>query len=222
VIGIDDMRSRRRRAALVGVLALALCTAFALAFGATSDAKKKKKKTVSVFAASLAPNAAIPDAPGGPGPSTPVQSTISVGKKFKGKVVADVNVTGLQVTGDSGGAANDLEFKLTAPNGRTIGLITNGIGDQSFGPLTIDDQSPVSICDSDALDCEDPSSTLIQPFAGTANELFLGSAGTGGLKAFRGVPMQGAWTMTVFDDDAIELSVWNSWGLQITAAKPVT
>jgi subtilisin-like proprotein convertase family protein len=215
---------RLRRLAILGVMALALCAVVGLTLGASAEAKKKHKKhkAVPVFAATAAPNAAIPDAPPS-GPSTPVRSTISVvGKAFKGKVVGDVNVTGLQATGDVTDAVNDLEFKLTAPNGRTIAVISNGIGDQFIGPLTIDDQSPVSICDSDTLICEDPSSTLIRPFAGTANELFLGNAGTGGLKAFKGVPMQGAWTMTVFDDDGIQTSTWNTWGLQITAAKPVT
>jgi subtilisin-like proprotein convertase family protein len=35
--------------------------------------------------------------------------------------------------------------------------------------------------------------------------------------------MQGAWTFTVWDDaDVGQTSTLNSWGLQITARKPVT
>src|SRR5689334_11467470 len=151
----------RRRLAVLVVLALALCLAAGLTLGASADAKKKHKKQHRTFAAQISPNAGIPEYPG-TGHATPVLSTITVGKKFKGKTVADVNLTGLQTTGSGTGAADDLFFKLTAPNGRTVQLIGsffpgNGIGDQNIGPLTIDDDSPVAICDSDTLSCRDPS-----------------------------------------------------------------
>jgi hypothetical protein len=216
----------RRRLAIVGALALALCLALGLTLGASAQAKKKHKKQARTFAAQISPNAAVPEYPG-TGHATPVLSTITVGKKFKGKTVADVNLTGLQTTGSGNGAADDLFFKLTAPNSRTVQLIGNftaggGIGDQNIGPFTIDDDSPVSICNSDTLTCRDPSQTLIRPFAGTANEQGLGLQGTGGLKSFRGVGMKGPWTLTVFDTDSggNTTSVLNSWGLKITAQKP--
>ena len=215
--------SIRRRVAILGILALALCTALALTFGSSAEAKKKKKKGPSSFQQSLVVNGAIPDVPA-TGPSTPLQSSLTVGKKFKGKQVADVNVLGLQTTGNANGALGDLGFHLTAPNGRTIRLINPGFLDgMSLGPLTIDDQSPVSTCNSDPPPtCENPTSTLTRPFAGTANELFLGSAGTGGLKVFRGVFMKGTWTLTAWDEDDLgQTSVLNGWGLQIKVAKPV-
>jgi hypothetical protein len=214
-------QASRRRMAVLGILALALVTALGMTLGSSAEAKKKKKGP-TVFQASVSPNAAIPD-DNPTGPSTPLTSTITVGKKFKGRQVADVNVTGLQTTGNVDGAADDLGFKLTAPNGRTVRLVTPGnLGGTSIGPLTIDDQSPVSICDSTTPTCEDPSSTLVQPFAGTANELSLGSGGTGGLKAFRLVFMKGTWTLTVWDESGSgQTSVLNAWGLQITRARPV-
>src|SRR5436305_23128 len=98
---------------------------------------KKKHKTASVFQQSVSPNAVIPDAPP-TGPSTPLKSTITVGKKFKGKVVGDLNVTGIQTTGSGPGAARDLRMKLIAPNGRTTYLIGRSLGDVSIGPLVID------------------------------------------------------------------------------------
>jgi hypothetical protein len=216
----------RRGLGILGVLALALCLAAGLALGTSAQAKKKHKKQPRVFAAQISPNVGVPEYPG-TGHATPVLSTITVGKKFKGKTVGDVNLTGLRTTGSGPGAADDVFFKLTAPNGRTVQLIGSffagsGIGDQNIGPLTIDDDSPVSICDSDTLSCRDPAQTLIRPFAGTANEQGLGSQGTGGLKTFRGVGMRGTWTLTAFDTDNAggTTSVLNSWGLQISAQKP--
>jgi hypothetical protein len=211
-----------RRAAVLGILVLALVTALGMVLGSSAEAKKKHKKSAGVFRATVSPNSAIPDNPA-TGPSTPLRSTITIGKKFKGKVVADVNVTGIQTTGSGAGAANDLVMKLSGPSGRTAYLIGKGIGDVSIGPLTLDDDSPVSICDETTLVCIDPSQTLLQPFAGTANLLFLGDRASGGLKTFRGVAMRGTWTFTIFDqDNPGTTSVLNSWGLEITAAKPVT
>jgi hypothetical protein len=214
----------RRRTAFFGVLALALCTALGLTFGGAAEAKKKQKKVKNVvFRQSLSPNAAVPD-DAATGPSTPFKSTITVaGKKFKGKVVGDLDVTGLQTTGTGALAARNIRMKLIAPNGRTVSLIGKAIGTTSLGPLTIDAQSTVSICDSPTPTCSDPSSTLLPPFAGTANSQGLGGSSTGGVRGMNGVQMNGTWTFEIFDQGNIgQTSVLNSWGLQITAAKPVT
>jgi hypothetical protein len=221
VIPVEKRHPVRRRLAIAGILALALCTAFAMTFGATADAKKKKKKTPSVFAASVTPNLAIPD-DSATGPSAQVTSTITVGKKFKGKTVGDLNVTGITTTGSATNAADDVGLRLIAPNGAHVMLINpTGIGDVSIGPLTLDDDTPVSVCDATVPPCPDPDQTLNRPFAGTANLLGLGSGGTGPLSAFNGAPMRGAWTMVAWDEDEIgKTNVLNSWGLQITAAKP--
>jgi hypothetical protein len=217
--------SGRRRLAVAGVLALALCTALAMTLGSTAEAKKgKKHKAAKVFQQSLTVNAAVPNLQPGPSvPSTPIRSTITVGKKFKGQLVGDVDVTGIQTTGSGSGAADDLRMKLTAPNGRTVYLIGSGIGDVSIGPLTIDAESPVSICDAPTVaSCADPAQSLVQPFAGTANTLGLGATGTGGVRAFNGVGMKGSWTFTIWDQSgAGTTNVFNGWGLKIRAAKPI-
>ena len=219
-------RAHNRLAAL-GVLALAICLAAGMTLGASAVAKKKKKSP-SVFRSQVNPNAAIPDGPGTPGPSVPLKSTITVGKKFKGKTVGDLNVTGIQTTGSGTNAARDLRMKLIAPNGRTIYLIGRDLGDVSIGPLTIDADSRVSICDSNTgTSCSggsftgDPANTLLRPFAGTANSQGLGAMSSGGVRSMEGVPMKGPWTFEAFDQSNGKTSVLNSWGLQITAAKPV-
>jgi hypothetical protein len=214
---------RHRRLALAGLLALALVTVIGMTFGSSADAKKKKKGP-SVYQATQSPNAAIPNNPTTSIPSTPFVSTFTVGKKFKGKTVGDVNVTGITTTGSGSGAANDLGFRITGPTGRAVTLIkVTGIGDVSIGPLTLDDDTPVSICDQDPGNpCSFYPNQLNRPFAGTANLEFLGVAGTGPLSAFDGLPMRGNWLLTVWDQSGNPTtSALNSWGLQITAARPV-
>jgi subtilisin-like proprotein convertase family protein len=213
-----------RRLALLGVLTLALCTAIGMTLGGSAEAKKKQKKVKTVvFSQSLSPNLAVPD-DAASGPSTPVTSAITVaGKKFKKKVVGDVDVTGIQTTGTGALAARNLRMKLIAPNGRTVSLIGRNIGATSIGPLTIDAEAPVGICDSATPTCEDPTLTLVRPFAGTANSQGLGGMGTGGVRALNGVAMSGTWTLEIYDVGNIgQTSVLNSWGLKITSAKPIT
>ena len=216
----------RARAVVAGLLALALCATLGLGAGdaaATPSGAQAKKKRSSVFTQTLAVNAAVPD-DAAAGPSTPVRSTITVGKKFKGKVVGDLNVTGITTTGSGADAADDLGFRISAPSGRSVLLINpTGIGDVSIGPLTLDDDTPTIICNAPppAL-CGWPLGELARPFAGTANLTFLGGGGTGGLSAFDGVSMKGSWTLTVWDEvDLGQTNTLNSWGLKITAAKPV-
>jgi hypothetical protein len=188
--------------------------------GPAAAAKGGKKSRT--FEESLTPNLAIPDAaPGGFfGIAT---SQLSVPKKFKGKVVADVNVTGIQTTGSGDSAAGDLWLVLRAPNGRTL-IMTFGLSGQSIGPLTLDDDSPNSLCTSPTptpqCSLQDPDS-LGRPFAGSANLAFQGN-GTGTLSYFNGLKMRGTWTLTLLDDnDDGVTSVLNAWGLKIKAAKPV-
>jgi subtilisin-like proprotein convertase family protein len=216
----------RGRAVRIGIVALALCTGLGLILGGSADAKKKHKKSkVAVFQQSLSPNLAIPeDNPSGA--STPVKSSLTVsGKKFKGKVVGDLDVTGIQTTGSAAGAARDLRLKLIAPNGRTIYLIGRSLGDVSIGPLTIDADSPVTVCDADTLDtCSEPGPTLIRPFAGTAGSEGLGGMSSGGVRAMDGIAMTGTWTIEAWDQTTAgaKTSVLNTWGLKITSAKPIT
>jgi hypothetical protein len=212
----------RRRLVLAGVLVLALCTGMAMTFAGVAGAKKKKAKGPSVFQQVAQPNAAIPDGVAS-GPSIPLDSTLTVGKKFKGKVVGDVNVTSIQTTGSAAGAAKDLIMRIIAPNGHSVRLWSGGFGDQSIGPLTLDDDTPVSICNDATPPCDWAVDTLNQPFAGTSNLQFLGGGGTAPLSKLDGLAMKGTWTFQIWDEGQIgKTSTLNSWGLQITAARPVT
>jgi hypothetical protein len=211
----------RRRLRLAAVAALSICVAAGFAAG-DAGAKKKKKQTASVFAASVAPNAAIPDRPPSPGQEIPVVSTITVGKKFKGKTVGDVNVTGIQTTGSAATAASDLSFSISSPNGKFVLLNATELTGQSIGPLTLDDDTPRSVCPSPTLSCPDPDSTLIEPFAGTANLFGLRQGDLAPLSNLNGVSMKGTWTFRAWDNGVGNTSTLNGWGLQITAERPVT
>lgn len=212
------MRSKRSRLAVAGVLALALSVTAALPVVGV-EAAKKKKKTPTTFAQQLGVNAAVPD-DAAVGPSTPLVSTITVPKKFKKKVVGDVNLTGFQSTGSGVGAANDLEAALTSPGGRTT-ILFDSVGDVSIGPWTLDDDTKTSICNSPTPTCLNPLATLLQPFAGTSN-LTDEDDDVWPLATHNGVRMNGTWTLTVWDDSSIgQTSTLNSWGLKIEAAKPV-
>jgi subtilisin-like proprotein convertase family protein len=178
-------------------------------------------KGAGTFSQTKLVNALVPDEVAA-GASTPLISTLVVPKKFKGLQVGDVNLTGFTTTGNITGAAADLRWRIIAPNGRTITIGENSNGDVSIGPLTLDEDVKTGICDSNTLTCSDPYQTLIRPFAGTANTQELGVGGSGNLTALDGVPMRGTWTFLVWDEVSVgEISTLNSWGLKLTAAKPV-
>jgi subtilisin-like proprotein convertase family protein len=182
-----------------------------------TDSKKTKR-----FRASEAVNASIPD-DAAFGPSTPVTSQIKVPKKFKGKVIEDLNVTGIQTTGLAPAAANDLVLKLTAPSGRTNVLFRFvGGGSASIGPLTLDDDTLISLCGDNPVCTDDPLRSLGPPYVGTANKFFLRDQSTGPLSTFDGVKIRGTWTLTAFDTGSPgETSILNGWGLDVRLAKPV-
>jgi hypothetical protein len=215
-------RRKYRGLRIAGVLLLALCLAVGLAAG--DAAAKKKKKKASVFAASISPNQALPERASGSGhQDVMLTSAITVPKKFKGKTVGDVNVTGIRTTGDGPTSADGVNLMLVSPAGTAVLLDAGGLDGQNIGPLTLDDDTPTEICDDNAPTCSDPDATLIQPFAGTANLTDLFSGDTGPLVAFNGSPMRGVWTMYAWDSNNSGNSgnVFNSWGLHIKAAKPV-
>src|SRR3954452_18843372 len=144
-------RSHIRR---VAVIVLVLCLAVALGAGAAS-AKKKKSKP-SVFTASAAPNLVVPDAVNNVN-ETIVTSAITVPKKFKGRTVGDLNITGVQSTGDTANAAGRLNLMLVGPGGRSVLFDAGALGGQSIGPVTFDDDTQTSICDS--VTCSDPDAS---------------------------------------------------------------
>ncbi len=205
---------------MVGVLALTLCATVGLTAGGAEAAKKKKKTAKSkVFTETMNVNAPIPDAFAAAGPSTPVRVNFTLGKKFKNKVVGDVDLT-FQTTGNGPGAASDLSVWLTAPNGRTV-LPFETLGDVSIGPLTLDDDTTTSLCDSATPTCANPNATLIQPFAGRANTMDEDDDARP-LSTFDGVRMKGTWTFMVYDNTFNgDTSVLNLVGLRVASATPV-
>jgi hypothetical protein len=196
---------------------LAVASVLALALAPAAQAKKTK-----TFSETKTVNAAIPpDAAAGA--STPLNSTITVPKKYKKNVVGDVNVTGIQTTGTAAGAAGDLAAYLTAPNGRTQWLF-GGMGGQNLGPWTLDDDTSVAVCNSPIPNCSFPNATLTQPFAGTSNTLlnFGGVLPLGHLSSFNGIKMRGTWTFSIVDIANATNNTLNAWGLRIKPAKPVS
>lgn len=203
-----------------GVVAAAvICSLCFVAPSPAEAAKKKAKKAPSSVAITKAVNAPVPQDVAG-AQSIPVRSTIEIGKGFKGRVVGDLDVTRITTTGSGANAADDLVLKLTGPNGRTVRL-TDGRGDVSLGPWTLDDETRTSICDFPTPTCPDPDADLTLPFAGTSNLLGTSGGAGGPLSVFDGLPMRGKWTLTVYDDSgATTTNTFVSWGLKVTAAKP--
>lgn len=201
------MKSSKRRGTFVVVGCIALLGG--AIFGGVAEAKKSKtfngSKTVNTFVPNKVQN----------GYDGILRSTINVPKKkFKGKTARDVKVT-LQTTGSGANAADDLEFDLTAPGGRTIGLV-QGLEGQSIGPLTLSPNSPVRICNSTPPPfCSDPTASLYAPFFGIARDT--------DLALFTGVGMPGNWTLTVFDTGGqMTTSLLNQWKLSIVPQKPIS
>lgn len=198
----------------IWALALIVGLLGAAAVAPLADAKKKTKKGPGRVDITQPVNAAIPDRPSATEAFGQLISTIAVGNQFRGKLIRDVNVT-LQTTGATGASpADNLIAKLTAPNGATTRPI-QGLQGVSIGPLTLDDQSPLSLGGLTPLD----PTTLSAPYIGSAQP---GLAATVPLAVMNGGPVAGTWTLRVLDAGAAgnETSVLNSWRLNVVAGKP--
>jgi subtilisin-like proprotein convertase family protein len=209
---------KRSRVALVGALALALSVTLALTAAGVASAKKKKAGgTVDI---TKQVNQAVPD-----GTATTdgvLASTIQVGgKKFKGTVIRDVNVT-LQTTGSNATAAQDLDARLTAPNGATTELIEGDLFGQSVGPLTFDDESPNSLVNNQSGPSSREPTMLGVPYVGSAQPDCFAISGTCTLWPMDNGPASGTWTLRVYDTSATagRTSVLNLWRLTVVAGKP--
>lgn len=195
----------------VGVIVACLALLGGAIFGGVADAKKTKVATVS----NTTPRP-IPDALAGSAttPSTygKLATPLTVSKKFKGKKVGSVAVT-VQTVGATPTAANDLFFKVTAPNGRTIGLDSPFTG-QSIGPVTWLANYPFGACGGSTAPppppCDNPDNVLNPPYVGVIGDV--------SLSLFEGVKMNGTWFVSAYDANNLDTSSLNSVSLKITPA----
>jgi len=202
------MRGKTKKRGLpVAVVTTALVAVVALAIPAAASAKKQK-----LYSATLNLNAPIPDRASPVSPFGTLGENFTVGKKFKGKKVGDLSVR-FQTSGSAPNAADDLQFFLVAPSGRTIELKPDfgSFGGQSMGPLTLSSNSPVGLCNSPTPPCTgSPFRSLNRPFVGTAGE--------SRLALFNGLSMRKTWTFLAFDTSTGKKSTLNSVSLFIRPA----
>jgi hypothetical protein len=228
-----------RRLVLPGALILALSLIVGLAVSQTAAAKKKGGKA-AVVSGSIG---AIPNGPttfsSGIATTSPVPflGTATVGKKFKGKRVGDVDATislsGVSKAGTTCGGICNTRIRLTAPNGATTSLLSGGTGDGDLtgnlvSSLTLSDQTATLTCGGPAgpgtpppPPCFDPDATLLPPYTGTAQPF-------APLHKLNGSPVKGTWVLTGTDICGTSLcgdqgtSSVTKWSLRITPAKAGT
>jgi hypothetical protein len=192
-----------------------LVVALALALAASPSALAKGKATVKV-SQSATPNVLIPDGAPGNGLDGVLNSTIEVGKRFRGRRIRDVNAT-VHTLGATGNTpAGDLQAILRSPSGTHTVLFVLMIGPSmapnlSIGPLTLDDESPIA---TGVLNPHNPRE-LYAPWVGIARPR-LGKP----LALMDGGPVSGTWTLTMVDFSDTQTSVLASWSLDIVAGKP--
>ena len=171
-----------------GVLTLLMLAAVALLIPGPASAKEAKplSETQTV-------NQPVPDASAAS--IGVLESTINAGKKFKGLKIRDVNVT-VQTTGSAAGAANNLVARSTAPNEATVTVFSN-LGGQNVGPLTLDDESPLTLTGGTASSAR----VLGQPYIGTAQPgSAIGPAAGRPLWLMdNGSGVKGTWTLSIAD-----------------------
>ena len=209
------MTKKRSRFVLMGVLALVLSLTAGLTAGAEA-AKKKKKKSPSVSVFTKNTPAAIPDrAPGATAFVGVLDSTITVGKKLKGREVADVDV-GLSATGPANQLA-DLEFYVISPNGTTVfltgdnsgllGATSYGTGNCNTGATTFSDDTQNFVSDG----------TPPAVFPGTVFSPWAATVQPDGfpLSVIDGGPAKGTWTLRAVDDNSGDTFTLTCWKLSI-------
>jgi hypothetical protein len=195
------MQSKQRMIVAATVASIALVGGSALGGGVAGAAKKGKPGGKSVRVAN-GKSRTIPDAVAG-GNWGALPTALRVSKRFKGSEVADVRLT-IRTTGLAVGAAGELLFRVTAPNGRTVDIAAGFTG-QSIGPLTVTANSPVRICNSPP--CPDPNARLGPPYFGTL--------GDPNLALLNGSGASGRWVVTAYDQSTGDTSALNSVGLVI-------
>jgi hypothetical protein len=213
------MQRKRSRLAVLGVLALALTLTAGLTASDAFAQKKKKgggggSKTFTKGGGAI-PDSSFPDNPTGNGGEFHrglLASKVTVGKKFAGAKIKDLNVQ-VSVTHQR---LSDLFIQLVGANGNVITLFdgsennTPGTTGPPFfsggvlGPTTFDDQAALFIDDTNscpsgpdaAFDCfGSPDGGNVEAFAPYAGA-FKPADGT--LNSL-GSKLQGTWVLLVFD-----------------------
>lgn len=216
------MTGRRRRTALAGTLALTVIVIVGLVLGGAVAAKKKKRKKPAGGTVDITKvvGVQIPDATATTNGVLTSTIDVPVTKQFRGTRIRDANVT-LTTLGLAGTTpADNLEARLTAPDGTTVWLFglsssTTGV---SIGPLTFDDQSVFAL---GGLPPAPDSTTLVSPYIGTAQPDCFAAHGGCALANMDDRTVTGAWTLRVYDALTIgETSSLVSWRLVVVAGKP--
>ncbi|MBM3666846.1 MAG: hypothetical protein FJW90_05090 [Actinobacteria bacterium] len=216
------MRRIGVRLALAATLALALSVTAGLAAGAAGageqkraakkSAKKKGSNRARTFQNGL--NQLIPDDP--PGASFPGQldSTIKVGKKMKGRAVADVNVS-VRISHPE---SDDIDIFLISPQGATVLLATSNAGqagNTGYGSgdpncngamTTFDDETPNFV--SNAAIVNEPGE-ILSPWAARVEPFGFPLSVNDGNKA------RGRWTLRVLDFQNGDIGSLHCWKLRI-------
>ncbi len=202
----------RVRLALAGVLVLALSIGGGQLAGGAAAAKRKGPNKARSFQNGV--NQAIPDDP--PGASFPGQldSTIKVGRKMKGRAVADVNVS----VRLSHPETDDLDLFLISPQGATVLLATGNDGqpgNEGYGSgdpncdgamTTFDDETPNFI--SNAGTVNEPGE-ILSPWAARVEPFGFPLSVNDGNKA------RGRWTLRILDFQNGDTGSLHCWRLQI-------
>ena len=208
----------RRTVTTLGTLVLACCLTIALTLGAAEAKKKGKKKGPKRVTVSKTTPTPIPA--GAPGAASLTQVPLNVPKSAKGKVVGPDSVAlTIQTSAPAAGNLGHLDIRLSAPNGRTVGLVDPGFGNgypddhtaTLIGPLTLTANSPrqacVPIVTPPPPPCADPMDSLMPPYAG--------SVGLLPLVNFVGLGARGTWMVRVTNFSTAETFSLDSVKLEV-------
>jgi len=204
------MRSKRLRRVSLGAVVVAISLTAGFIAAGSAGAKKSKKSPTADVTVQL--NQVVPTASNGPPPQQNgrLTSTTTLGKKFKGKLIDDVNA---RITA-SGGDVGGLAVRLTAPNGDTVCLLgcQFGLFGKQIGPLTLDDETPVILSGQDPQNFQDPDQ-LFSPYAGTAEP-------EGTLSDLDNGPAKGIWTLRAGNADPSNPVTISQWGVHVATHRP--
>ncbi|HFA48575.1 MAG TPA: T9SS type A sorting domain-containing protein [Bacteroidetes bacterium] len=159
--------------------------------------------TAAIFCAPLAA-ADLPIAISSVGTAA-ITSTIEVAS---GGLVDDLNVNNIEIAHTWVG---DLRIELTSPSGTTIALLSNPSGGDCQEDdllLNFDDAAANTYADLNAM-CDGVPPAIMgtfQPFQA--------------LSGFAGEPVQGTWTLTVYDDVNEDGGSLDNWALEICSTIP--